>query len=123
MWKRMLSVIALVAFIITAFSVTPAFGANLFERNLRVGDRGSDVKALQQLLNRDIQTRIALSGSGSAGLETEYFGALTFQAVKRFQEKYASEVLTPLGLAQGTGFVGTATRAKLNVASSPVVAI
>lgn len=118
-----MSNIALVIAITTAFSATPAFGAGLFERNLRVGDRGIDVKALQELLNRDIQTRIALSGSGSVGFETEYFGTLTSQAVKRFQEKYASEVLTPLGLTSGTGFVGSATRAKLNAMGSPTVIV
>ncbi|MDO8470520.1 MAG: hypothetical protein Q7S63_00920 [bacterium] len=72
------------------------------------------MKCLQVLLNRDTETRITSSGTGSPGYETVYFGALTKNAVAKFQERYRSEVLAPYGLSRGTGFIGASTRAKLN---------
>ncbi|MFA5386585.1 MAG: peptidoglycan-binding domain-containing protein [Candidatus Paceibacterota bacterium] len=48
------------------------------------------------------------------GLVTGNFLSMTQQAVVRFQEKYAEEVLSPLGLQQGTGYVGEKTRTKIN---------
>ncbi len=48
------------------------------------------------------------------GLITGNFGPLTSFAVIRFQEKYASEILTPIGLSGGTGYVGIQTRTKIN---------
>lgn len=86
-----------------------------FYRNLTIGDTGSDVLELQKLLNTRTETTISLSGPGSRGSETMYFGPLTASAVAKYQELYASSILAPLGLFSGTGFVGTATIRHLNI--------
>lgn len=48
------------------------------------------------------------------GTVTGSFSSYTRTAVARFQEKYASQILTPLGLANGTGYVGASTRKVIN---------
>ncbi|HEX9609124.1 MAG TPA: IPT/TIG domain-containing protein [Candidatus Paceibacterota bacterium] len=85
-------------------------------RDLTVGDRGEDVRALQVFLNSDTQTRIATSGPGSPGNETDYFGPLTAQAVARYQELHRDSILVPAGLTTGSGYVGALTRAQLAIA-------
>lgn len=92
--------------------------ADTFSANLSLGSKGPQVLALQKLLNREPDTRIAVSGPGSPGNETGHFGVLTKAAVIRFQNKYGSEILTPAGLSSGNGFVGARTRAKLNALSA-----
>ncbi len=84
-----------------------------FTRNLNIGSTGADVKRLQQFLNAQGFV-VAASGNGSAGNETSYYGPATFDAVKRFQEKYSSEILVPNGLTKGTGFFGPSTIKKIN---------
>ena len=79
-------------------------------RTLKQGSRGPDVRELQQILNRDPETRVSESGPGSLGNETEYFGPLTHDAVLRLQRKYALDILAPIGLSAPTGIVGTQTR-------------
>ncbi len=74
---------------------------------LKFKDQGEEVRLLQIWLAKDKTIY-------PEGKITGYFGALTKIAVTKFQEKYASEVLTPNGLTKGTGLVGVSTRAKLN---------
>ncbi|MDO8559311.1 MAG: peptidoglycan-binding protein [bacterium] len=77
-----------------------------FTGTIRQGNSGNAIKYLQIIL--------ISQGFLSEELNTGLFGSLTKAAVIKFQEKYASEILTPSGLAKGTGMVGPATRAKLN---------
>ena len=78
------------------------------EQDLSVGSSGESVVCLQEFLKKE--------GSDiyPEGLVTGNFFNLTKNAVIRFQEKYASEILAPLGLTNGTGFVDSVTRAKIN---------
>ena len=85
-----------------------------FTATLKFGQVADDVKYLQIVLNSDSATRVAESGVGSPGHETNYFGSLTNAAVIKFQEKYYDEVLAPWKFAKGTGIVGPTTRDKLN---------
>jgi peptidoglycan hydrolase-like protein with peptidoglycan-binding domain len=99
--------------VLSTFLGTSKVEAYMWSRNLSLGDIGPDVMELQKFLNQTSLTRIASAGPGSAGNETLYFGELTRYGVIKFQEKYASDILRPLGLTRGTGYVGPSTRSKL----------
>lgn len=91
-------------------SVTPRVTGTPLVRALALGSIGEDVRMLQKLLNMDSATRIAASGAGAPGSETNRFGSLTLSAIKKFQVKYG---IAKAGVA-GYGLVGPKTRAKLN---------
>ena len=79
-----------------------------FTIDLQYGQTSDDIRYLQ----------IFLKARGAEiypeGIVSGWFGPLTKKAVIRFQEKYASDILTPWDLTEGTGFVGKTTRAKIN---------
>ncbi len=75
--------------------------------DLKTGSQGVEVKELQKCLAKDPEVYPEANTTG-------YFGRQTKAAVIKFQEKYASEILKPVGLSSGTGTVGRSTRAKLN---------
>lgn len=56
----------------------------VFGRDLFLGARGEDVRCLQRHLN-SAGIRVAETGAGSPGNETDYFGPLTKNAVSRWQ--------------------------------------
>lgn len=92
-------------------------------RDLNVGAKGADVMKLQQFLNANADTRVAATGAGSVGAETEFYGPATAAAVSKMQVMYRAEVLSPAGLVNPTGYFGPSSRAKANslCVSAPVV--
>jgi peptidoglycan hydrolase-like protein with peptidoglycan-binding domain len=94
-------------------STSAATSTSFFTRTLSLLYEGVDVKKLQEFLNAH-NFSVAESGPGSPGEETERFGSATRQAVIRFQEAYAAEILEPSGFTKGTGIFGPASLSKAN---------
>lgn len=92
-------------------------------RSLAAGSTGEDVRQLQRFLNADPDTRVSLSGAGSPGNETMYYGPATAAAVSKFQVKHRADILSPLGLVSGTGYFGPSTIAKANHIANAVVVL
>ncbi len=82
----------------------------MFNTNMRLGSRGTDVMNLQKVLNMYPQTQVASSGAGSPGMETSTFGPATRAAVNKFQALHLAE----LGITAPTGNVFAGTRGLLN---------
>ena len=76
-----------------------------FDSSFGIGARGSQVVALHSALARE-----GFAVSSPEGQFDEQTGA----AVTGLQEKYRAEILTPVGLKFGTGYMGPGTRTKLN---------
>ena len=79
-----------------------------WSRTLTVGSVGEDVTALQKVLLIEVPGDFKATATGG-------FYSWTKKGVIALQEKYAQEILAPLGLTHGTGFVGAATLKWLNV--------
>ena len=78
--------------------VRPVFAVTVA---MKVGSKGENVKQLQEVLMFEGLLKI----SNATGI----FGGMTRDSVKKYQEKYISEILTPLGLKSGTGIAGLST--------------
>lgn len=78
-----------------------AFGAN--------NDK-EDVRKLQSFLNRHMNEGLLVDG---------FYNSATFEAVKRFQLRYANEILHPWGINEPTGFVYLTTQRKINALQNP----
>ncbi len=90
----------------TNINITSNSQCYSFSNNLSFGNSGNDVFALSY----------ALKQGGFLNQTTSTFDSTVMTAVKRFQEAHATEILSILGLTQGTGVVGEKTRAYLNSA-------
>lgn len=71
-------------------------------RNLSVGMVGDDVKRLQEILQAE--------GCFDFPNPTGYLGGISRAGIIKLQNKYASEILHPVGLKHGTGFLGASSR-------------
>lgn len=81
-----------------------------FSKDLSVNNSyQEDVKNLQKVLILEGCMTISEAQTGWG-----YFGKRTLNAVIKLQNKYRDEILTPIGLSDGTGYVGTSTRKFLN---------
>lgn len=88
-------------------SLSPEPQKHYFTKDLQVGDRGEEVKKLQDALKR-------LNVFPNNIQSTGYFGKITKSAVISFQNQFKDEILKPAGLTQGTGYFGEHTRNFLN---------
>lgn len=78
----------------------------VFTRNLKVGDNSEEAKKMQLLLISE--------GLLPIDCATGYFGGRTLAGVRAFQNKYADEILKPLGLDAPTNSWGSMCIAKAN---------
>ena len=84
-----------------------------FQKNLSYRMTSTDVQKLQKYLNSHGYI-LAKTGPGSPGKETTYFGAALRDALIRFQNAHAAQILKPSGLTKGNGVFGPDTRAYVN---------
>jgi len=86
-----------------------------FNIDLRINNENEEVIALHQALEKEgFGPFVRSNWSGDDVNPLTIFTEETFSAVKGFQEKYSTEILSTYGLRYGTGYVGSYTRAQLN---------
>jgi len=82
----------------------------IFDHDLFFGMLDEDVRKLQQYLNNN-GFKLAESGPGSQGQETARFGAITLEALRKFQTAY--------NIKLGFGYFGPSTRNVINHQEQP----
>ncbi len=100
-------------FLTTVCNKALAADQKLFIHDLHLGSNSNEVLLLQKYLNTH-DFPIAISGIGSLGKESDYFGNKTKMALKKFQKAHAEQILKPLGLAKGSGNFYFSTRKFVN---------
>ncbi|KND47671.1 MAG: putative RTX toxin [Parcubacteria bacterium C7867-006] len=73
-------------------------------------NNASQVKKLQEFLNKNMGTSLPITG---------FYGPMTYGVVKNFQTKYSDDVLKPWGLTSATGLVYLSTVTKINNLECP----
>jgi hypothetical protein len=91
----------------TARTITTSISP-VITQDLTTGSTATQVATIQKFLATQEPTFYPTK------VVSGYFGLETKAAIIQFQEKYAPEILKPLGLTKGTGYVGPLTRAKIN---------
>lgn len=79
---------------------------------MAVGAKGPQVLALQQCLQ--YMGYLPNVVNGAAFAPTSFFGGMTKNAVLKFQNDHAADILIPNGLSKGNGYCGEDTRAFIN---------
>lgn len=100
-----------------ALNLAPQSCSYVFNTNMKLNSRGTDVMNLQKVLNMYPQTTVSAVGAGSPGMETTKFGPATRAAVNKFQALHLNE----LGITAPTGNVFAGTRGLLNEVCSGTV--
>lgn len=98
--------------VVSEATSTPKQPPYQFTRFLRLGSVGDDVLMLQKFLFS--HPPITSNGGFGAGNETKNFDLVTKNALIKFQEAHAGDILTPLGLTKGTGIFGAYTLKYVN---------
>ena len=97
--------------IATTTTASSACWSGPVTRVLKAGSEGEDVRSLQRFLNC-AGFPLAVTGAGSPQNESTLFSVKTFNALVKFQEHYAAEILTPLNLTKGSGIFGELSKKK-----------
>ena len=90
---------------------TEAVWCHNFSVNLKIGDTGSEVGNLVTALKKE---GFEIDDLGQTDLVNTTLDESIASAISGLQQKYAGEILKPLGLQYGTGYLGKSTRTKLN---------